>query len=1135
MTRLLEAGANVRLPTPRHDVAGAEAARRYAHRRRAGTVEGVVNGPETGPHIASLDLFGGPRLTPAGGGVLRLTPSQQSLLTLIWGHEERGLTRRQVIWLLWEDEDGARPRHRLRQLLHDVRSRLGLDGDALGSEEHLSADPRVLRCDLTEFRMVVRAGDLRQALGLLRLGFASKLARTPGREFEDWLEAKRAALRRALRDSAARAWDASRPYGDWRTAREAAEVLHALDPEPDESTLRKLIEARVMTGNPESAEAALAAHLESLPSGSSICAETAQLLVRVRELSARAAPSPRRSEEPPPLVGRKADLDAARNALRHVRDGDFGFLLVKGEAGVGKTRLLEEIRREAHLNGFRCLQARPVELEQRIPLNPLIDALGDPGVVRHVGTLEDPWRAVIASILPELPPGMERPAVPPIDETALSRRLYDAFSILFSKLAAEQPTLLFIDDLQWADATTVAVLQFAQRRWRSGPIGVVASLRADLVPGGGGVSRYLEESRELPVTSIELRDLGEADAEHLVDLVAGGCVDQVSRRRLCALGGRNPFYVIELTKDLLAGQLRLPDLPSDAITIPISLRQLLDPRIASLGPGAAATAEHLAVWGRWMAVADLAGLTRTEPGTCVEQVEELARYRLVTMERGKVRIAHELFRGAIYHRMSDARRALHHRRAAEFLLSMDQASVGELAIHYSRAGESEAASRFGRRAADEALEKGATAEAAHFLRVVMESVKDPYQRAEATADLARVLHMSRDIARANPLLELAAKRLRETGNNALALRMDIRRVEGLAEVGATPMTDLLDRLGSIKAAAREMEDWEALALALDSELHLLHRVGEVRAIRHLFDEIRECAGVGHPAAACLANASLALNILFGDGREALERAREAVRVAEEQCEGHAFRALTRLYFVLLYSGLAFGSEANRVLASARARAETSGELMLRFNLESNVGVANLDAGNLELAEESFAKAAAVLASAEATVLRANHLCNLGELAVMRKDYQAAVEQFRLAEGLLREQTTPSDVVHLVQAGVGLCCLNIGALSEARRREAALGPLPDSWHFDPTLVLAFVSKLLERSGHYTEAVDLLDLHARRLRDRLPPAWLKVVALRTRVARRARLPDWSQHVDEALNLAEQLRFDARASELRSLLVG
>jgi hypothetical protein len=91
---------------------------------------------------------------------------------------------------------------------------------------------------------------------------------------------------------------------------------------------------------------------------------------------------------------------------------------------------MEEVRKEASVAGFRCLDARPVELERRIPLNPLVDMLADPSVAPHIRGLGEPWRAVIASLLPTLPAGMDPPVVPPIAETSLSRRLYDAFATL---------------------------------------------------------------------------------------------------------------------------------------------------------------------------------------------------------------------------------------------------------------------------------------------------------------------------------------------------------------------------------------------------------------------------------------------------------------------------------------------------------------------------------------------------------------------------------------------------------------------------------------------------------------------------------------------------------------------------------
>ena len=106
---------------------------------------------------------------------------------------------------------------------------------------------------------------------------------------------------------------------------------------------------------------------------------------------------------------------------------------------------------------------------------------------------------------------------------------------------------------------------------------------------------------------------------------------------------------------------------------------------------------------------------------------------------------------------------------------------------------------------------------------------DPVRRASATADLAKALHMDRQMARANPMLELAATRLRKTGDGPTARRMEILRVEGLAESGATPVPDLIDRLAHVKDEAAAAEDWEAVAMALDVELHLRHTQGALQA------------------------------------------------------------------------------------------------------------------------------------------------------------------------------------------------------------------------------------------------------------------------------------------------------------------
>lgn len=1090
--------------------------------------------PDPPPAGYRLELFGGPTVRDPGGVAVPLSPGHEVLLSLVWGHGERGLQRAKAIRLLWEEEDSPRGRHRLRQLLHEVVTRLGFRPVISEDTDTIHPDPDALPSDLDDYAAALGRSDLRQALAVVRKGFASGLRRLPGEAFEDWLEAKRVALRRDLRDAAAKKWDRHRQGDtDWPNARDAAEVLYALD--PSESSLRKVAEARAATGQVGLAEAAFAEYERHLPPEDRPSPETVALMERIGRLGTTRISDSEGQDDRPPLVGRRTHLEKALNVLDQVKHETFEFLLIRGEAGVGKTRLFDEVMREAYLRGFRCLEARPAELERHIPLNPLVDMVSRPEITPYILSLEDPWRAVVASLLPTLPDGMDPPVVPYITETSLSRRLYDAFTYLLAGISGDQPTLLFIDDLQWADDTTIAVLQFAQKRWKKGAIGVVATVRDDLVTSSQGVSNYLSAGKDLPVSGIELQDLTDSDAIRLVDLVADGSLDRETCSQLCALGGRNPFYLIELTKDYLAGRIQLPELPGDALLIPISLRQLVDPRLEGLSPEASSTAAHLAVWGRAAPLFGLSHLLATTLDECTRWVEELERSRLVVVERGSVTIAHQLFRGAIYHGMTNARRALLHRTIAEYLTTTDQPLPGELAVHFAEAGDAAHAAVHSRSAADQALENGAVAEAAHFLQLLIENEGDDHLKAEATGDLARVLHMNREILRANPLLELAATRLRVTGNNSRALRLDIRRVEGLAEIGTTPMSELLDRLASIKAAARQARDDEALAFALDTELHLLHRSGKVAEVRQLMMEIRRCAESANATARCQAKASLALNVLFGDGNEGLECAREAVRIAEaEGLKDYALVAMNRLLVALLCRGLTKSAEARGLLEKASANAKHNGDVALRFFLVSNRGVAHFDAGELDEASAAFEEAGGIITRAtEAALLRVNRHCNLGELAYQGRDSRGALTHFRQAEELLDGATRPTDVAQIVNAGIGLCYLDLGLITDARRRETLSEPLPDMWTFDPSLVLTFQARLLERRGEPAAALEVIRAQREGLRDRLPSAWLRMLLLEVRLAKKCGREDWRETLHAGIAVADRLGYSVRSAEFRACL--
>jgi len=379
-------------------------------------------------------------------------------------------------------------------------------------------------------------------------------------------------------------------------------------------------------GKVGSAEAAYATYLEVLPPGDTPDQSLADVMHRVRLL--RSPQEEARSDHSPPFVGRIDALTQARAEFDRVQSGGFSFVLIKGEAGIGKTRLLRELERDGVLRDFRCLWASPVEFEKRIPLNPILDALAGVDLRPHLEALGAPWSTVISTALPAGSYDELVGDLPQIQESGLSRRLLDAFSLLFERLALDRPTVLFLDDLQWADATTLAVLQFCQRRWTEGSFGIVASVSPERVKDGDPAAKYLTESDGLDMSRIELTELSQDDGARLVAGIAEREIDDETTERLCALAGLHPLYLTELTRDFLAGHLKLSDVPPHEVTIPISLRRILRSRITNLSDHAMRVARVLAVGGRAMRLGVIATLSDIPLDDCADSAEELQLCRL---------------------------------------------------------------------------------------------------------------------------------------------------------------------------------------------------------------------------------------------------------------------------------------------------------------------------------------------------------------------------------------------------------------------------------------------------------------------------------------------------------------------------
>lgn len=1069
-----------------------------------------------------VDLLGGVRVTRDGASV-SLAPFEAALIAVVYSSGE--ISRPGIARRLWVGEFDSRARHRLRQLISKTRKRVSLelfevDGDLVRASSSIPSDVGDVR----------RAGGPphleRAARALARGRLAKGLEGIPD-QFDDWCDGLWRSWERSITSAARTAWPVCTQSGEWTGARDAAEAMVVLDPS-DAQWVARLIEARGRSGQERSAEVAYSEYTARLSAAEQCDPDVATIIEVVRALPGT---SDTITTRPPGFVGRRHAIDAITPLFDNLREGRPGFALITGEAGIGKTRLLDELRRTAHLDGFRCLHARGVEFERVIALNPLVDALLSVDLESHLSALGEPWRSVIGEVLPS--GALEDPIgeLPLLQEENLSRRLFDAFSLLLDNIARERPTVLFLDDLHWADSTTVSTLQFFQRRSTDTPFAVVASIRPAAVGPRGPTRALLSEDSKIVSHRFDLGDLSREEAQALVQDVMGGTATDLDTEAVIESTGCHPLYLIEVARN------RAESIPKNGApfrpmaVVPVSLREVLSARMRGLSEAGRSVSAMLAIGAGRIRLSELSALTGDSIDDVVEIAEELQAARIVDGERDRIWIAHDLFRGAIYHELSEPRRAVLHRRMAVFLRERDDPPADQLATHLDQAGDTAAAAEYGWIAGEHCLARGTVAEAAHFYELAARNDSNPRRMAEATARQGIAHHLGRDMARAAPVLELASLRLRDIGDSRRARRIDIRRVEALAEDGTAESSDLIARLQAINEDARAEEDWEGVALALDREMKACLFDEQLDRVHEITNELESLTHRGHGYAKVAINRALSVGLML----RSTDRAHAAASTALEHTRPKDWSRLVGmncLLIVLVHQGRALSHEARTLMSEAQLLAEASGDLMQRFSFESTRALGLMDCGLLDEADIGFKRAESLIGQADMTFARANSACNQGTLAIAKGVYDEAARHFERAASF-RGPEAPRYVYDAVHSGLGLCALETGAISEALRREAALRDQPQTWYYDPSLTMEFRARLLSRRGEHDQAIQLLEETALAVEGRLVSAWIKLKLSQSILMARVKHPRLAQVARSALRVSTECGMTLRTRHFEEIL--
>jgi DNA-binding CsgD family transcriptional regulator len=357
-----------------------------------------------------------------------------------------------------------------------------------------------------------------------------------------------------------------------------------------------------------------------------------------------------------PFLGRSSELGAVRQRVA----GVGGVVLLEGEAGIGKTRLLAEVLAER--GGVRVVHARADELDRGRPFGLLVDALD----CRRSSA--DPLSAEIARL---------------IDEVAPEFRIVQRLSERLELLALEEPLILAVDDLQWADPSTVTALRFVTRHLRDVPVTFVVTLRP--VPRDDALHRFLDSSVRDGALHVTL---GPLDDRTVTDLVEDrlGLPPGPGLQSLVASAGGNPFYVSELLDALAAeGLLHTTGGAIDANvrSTPVAFRNAIIRYVRLLGEPQLSLLQWATVFGSRFSPSDLASVSGTPMSELLPVLNDAARAGILIDDRGQLAFRHDLLRSALSDDMGIAMRQSLHLEAARSLAAAG-ASPLEVAHHIQR-------------------------------------------------------------------------------------------------------------------------------------------------------------------------------------------------------------------------------------------------------------------------------------------------------------------------------------------------------------------------------------------------------------------------------------------------------------------
>ena len=810
----------------------------------------------------------------------------------------------------------------------------------------------------------------------------------------------------------------------------------------------------------------------------------------------------------PQFQGREREMKALRVIIRDAGHGMGRVVLVSGVAGIGKSQVLEEFQADARVQGMRVLTGRCYE-NGGPPFGPFLEALRD--IAEQPGMQESDLEASVRRVLTLI----ERPAPADQPEPYIAM---ETLSELLGDLSRETPTLVCIEDLQWADDLTLRFLGFMSRG--PDPVSLVFGLACRKVDEDPLPPEIDELTRGPDVTGVvhlQLEPLGMEETGNLAaSLLGEQAVPDAEARRIFTETGGNPLFVVELIRGSVedgliwrdsSGGWRWPE--SEEWPMPSGIMQAIELRLGRLRSAQRQVLEYASIFRGPCSFDLIAEVWREDELQLLETVEGHVRLGLLKDlqdREGCYRFSHGLIQRAVYDGISENRRTLLHQEAGRALETRSESggseTLDDLAYHFSRSNNLEKMAQYVTASGRMALRMHYFSHALEQFEAVLE--KGAFSRdAQGSISVGSLAHLNFLCAYAEALSGC---------DRYMDARRELDRVMRWTSADTPRQRAYALRMMGINHT--HCGDYEKAESVFSEALKLFRELG---------DDEYELQVLGQ-----LSNAYFVLN--------KPEKAAEYCQSAAEKCrelggDENEARALIYLAFAAQFTYR--NERAKTLLESSLELMDRAGDPTYRHSSLLLLGRIEIRLGNFDRAKEIFQEHRDFWArrGSKSTEAGAHH--RLGWIALEQGDTASAESHARCAERLLSDGAR-NDQMYRAYGLLAETLAETGRVGEALSWAERAWPGVESGGNIRAIAWTAKAKSLAAAGWHDDVDSLFDhvSEAQGPPDGLEEINLFVVAGAYYLERR-RLASARRYLEDARGAAERLNLRYLAGKAADLL--